>query len=62
MADDVQVTVQELSAALTDQIDDADLTRARGFADLLEIGYQNRPDLFALEIKKPAPLAADVTR
>ena len=37
MADDVQVTVQELSAALTDQIDDADLTRARGLADLLDI-------------------------
>ena len=28
----------------------------RGFADLLRIGTQQRPDLFALEIVKPAPL------
>ncbi|MEM8982092.1 MAG: hydantoinase B/oxoprolinase family protein [Pseudomonadota bacterium] len=27
-----------------------------GFADLLVIGHQQRPDLFALAIKKPAPL------
>ncbi|NOX68487.1 MAG: 5-oxoprolinase [Gammaproteobacteria bacterium] len=27
-----------------------------GFADALEIGYQNRPDIFALNIRKPAPL------
>ena len=30
----------------------------RGFADALEIGDQTRPDIFALEIHKPAPLAA----
>ncbi len=30
----------------------------RGFADLLVIGTQQRPDLFALEVKKPAPLYA----
>jgi 5-oxoprolinase (ATP-hydrolysing) len=28
----------------------------RGFADALAIGYQNRPDIFALDIIKPAPL------
>jgi 5-oxoprolinase (ATP-hydrolysing) len=28
----------------------------RGFADLLEIGTQQRPDLFALRVVKPAPL------
>jgi len=28
----------------------------RGFGDLLEIGTQARPDLFALRIQKPAPL------
>lgn len=28
----------------------------QGFADALAIGYQNRPDIFALEIVKPAPL------
>lgn len=31
-----------------------------GFADLLEIGNQQRPDLFALEISKPPPLYAGV--
>jgi 5-oxoprolinase (ATP-hydrolysing) len=31
-----------------------------GFADLLEIGYQNRPDIFALRIEKPAQLPAAV--
>ena len=30
----------------------------RGFADLLEIGTQQRPDLFALDIRKPPPLHA----
>jgi len=28
----------------------------RGFADSLSIGYQHRPDIFALNIVKPAPL------
>src|SRR6476619_3879358 len=28
----------------------------RGFADRLELGDQTRPDLFALEIKRPRPL------
>jgi len=28
----------------------------RGFADLLSIGTQERPDLFALDIRRPAPL------
>lgn len=31
-----------------------------GFRDMLEIGYQNRPDIFALQIRKPSPLVADV--
>ncbi len=31
-----------------------------GFEDALEIGYQNRPDIFALEIVKPAPLYEQV--
>ncbi len=31
-----------------------------GFADSLRIGYQNRPDLFALDIKLPALLYEDV--
>ncbi len=36
------------------------LVTTRGFADALLIGYQNRPDLFALEIRRPAPLYSEV--
>jgi 5-oxoprolinase (ATP-hydrolysing) len=32
----------------------------RGFADLLRIGTQQRPDLFALDIRQPAPLYSAV--
>ena len=32
----------------------------RGYADALKIGYQNRPDLFALNISRPPPLYAEV--
>ncbi len=32
----------------------------RGFADLLEIGHQDRPDIFALDIVKRESLAAEV--
>ncbi|HVX12549.1 MAG TPA: hydantoinase B/oxoprolinase family protein [Pirellulales bacterium] len=32
----------------------------RGFGDILHIGYQNRPKLFELAIKKPLPLCAVV--
>ena len=32
----------------------------QGFGDLLEIGTQQRPDLFALDIRKPAPLYSEV--
>jgi len=33
------------------------LLTTRGFGDLLAIGEQDRPDLFALDVIKPAPLA-----
>lgn len=36
------------------------LLLTRGFGDALRIGDQTRPDLFALEIRKPAPLYAAV--
>jgi 5-oxoprolinase (ATP-hydrolysing) len=36
------------------------LLLTRGFGDLLELGDQTRPDLFALEIKKPRPLPETV--
>ena len=32
------------------------LVVTRGFADALTIGYQNRPDIFALDIQRPAPI------
>ncbi len=36
------------------------LVTTRGFADVLRIGYQTRPDLFALDISLPEMLYADV--
>ncbi|MGB5354151.1 MAG: hydantoinase B/oxoprolinase family protein [Woeseia sp.] len=36
------------------------LLLTKGFEDALLIGYQNRPDIFALNIVKPAPLYAAV--
>ncbi|MDH4107697.1 MAG: hydantoinase B/oxoprolinase family protein [Gammaproteobacteria bacterium] len=36
------------------------LVVTRGFRDALAIGYQNRPDIFALQIVKPPPLYASV--
>ncbi len=36
------------------------LVTTQGFGDVLKIGYQNRPRLFDLNIRKPEPLAADV--
>jgi 5-oxoprolinase (ATP-hydrolysing) len=39
---------------------DCALAVARGFGDLLRIGYQNRPDLFALNIVRPEQLYKQV--
>ncbi len=36
------------------------LVTTRGFGDILHIGYQNRPKLFELSIRKPQPLFAAV--
>ncbi|MDF1831270.1 MAG: hydantoinase B/oxoprolinase family protein [Porticoccaceae bacterium] len=36
------------------------LVTTPGFADALQIGYQHRPDLFALDIQLPEPLYEDV--
>lgn len=36
------------------------LVTTRGFRDMIEIGYQARPDTFALDIRKPALLYGDV--
>ncbi len=36
------------------------LITTQGFGDLLEIGYQDRPEIFALDIHKPESLAAEI--
>ena len=36
------------------------LITTRGYADVLKIGYQNRPDIFALDIRLPEPLYEQV--
>ncbi|TDN78599.1 5-oxoprolinase (ATP-hydrolysing) [Stakelama pacifica] len=36
------------------------LAITRGFGDALRIGYQDRPDIFALAVERPAPLYTDV--
>ncbi len=36
------------------------LAITRGFGDALTIGYQDRPDIFARDIRRPAPLFAEV--
>ena len=36
------------------------LVTNKGLGDALRIGYQNRPDIFALKIEKPKPLYEDV--
>ena len=36
------------------------LAITRGFGDALAIGYQDRPDIFARDIRRPPPLFAEV--
>lgn len=48
-------TTRGTNALLTHQGGSVALFVTRGFADLLAIGTQQRPDLFALEIRKPRP-------
>src|SRR5687768_23060 len=36
------------------------LAVTRGFGDLLEIGDQTRPEIFAIDIERPPPLAREV--
>ncbi len=49
-------TTRGTNALLERRGADTALFVTRGFGDLLEIGTQQRPDLFALEIVKPPPL------
>jgi 5-oxoprolinase (ATP-hydrolysing) len=49
-------TTKGTNALLTRRGARCALVTTRGFRDVLSIGYQNRPRLFDLAIKKPAPL------
>ena len=53
-------TTRGTNALITRRGARAALVTTRGFADVLEIGYQNRPRLFDLAIHKPPSLAAAV--
>ncbi|XZE18074.1 hydantoinase B/oxoprolinase family protein [Pirellulaceae bacterium SH449] len=49
-------TTRGTNALLTRRGEPVGLVITNGFADLLKIGYQERPDLFALNVKKRLPL------
>lgn len=49
-------TTRGTNALLTRRGAPTALVTTRGFADVLEIGYQDRPKLFELTIRKPPPL------
>ncbi len=51
-------TTRGTNALLTRQGARTALLTTRGFADVLRIGYQNRPKLFELPVRKPEPLFA----
>ncbi|MCH7961386.1 MAG: hydantoinase/oxoprolinase family protein, partial [Planctomycetes bacterium] len=53
-------TTKATNALLERTYERAALITDRGHADLLEIGTQQRPDLFALDIRKPVPIVTDV--
>ena len=53
-------TTRGTNALLTRGGADTALLVTRGFRDLLKIGEQDRPDLFALAIRKPVPLTSRV--
>ena len=53
-------TTRGTNALLTRRGAATALVTTRGFADILQIGYQNRPRLFDLDIVKPTPLTAAV--
>src|SRR5204862_444032 len=53
-------TAPATAALLTRSGEPVALVTTAGFADALRIGYQNRPNIFALEIPPPSPLHATV--
>lgn len=53
-------TTRGTNALLTRQGASTGLLITKGFRDVLKIGYQNRPELFQLNIRKPTPLCGRV--
>ncbi|MHC4178433.1 MAG: hydantoinase/oxoprolinase N-terminal domain-containing protein, partial [Planctomycetota bacterium] len=53
-------TTRGTNALITRQGAKTALVTTRGFADILRIGYQNRPKLFELAVRKPPPLFSAV--
>jgi 5-oxoprolinase (ATP-hydrolysing) len=53
-------TTRGTNALLEEKGADVTLFITRGFEDLLVIGDQKRPDLFALNVKKPTPLTTNI--
>lgn len=53
-------TTRGTNALLTRRGATTAFVTTRGFADVLRIGYQNRPRLFDLRVVKPVPLFAEV--
>ncbi|MCH2124510.1 MAG: hydantoinase B/oxoprolinase family protein [Pirellulaceae bacterium] len=53
-------TTRGTNALLTRSGAETAFITTAGFGDALHIGYQNRPNLFELAIKKPVPLFSDV--
>ncbi len=54
--DVVHGTTVALNALLTGRTSPAALVAGEGFGDLIEIGRQERPEIYALEPRKPKPL------
>ncbi len=53
-------TTVATNALLERKGEDVALITNRGFKDALEIGYQNRPDIFALQVSRAQPLYSQV--
>ncbi len=52
----VHATTLASNALLTDKIPKVALVTTKGFRDVLEIGRQNRPELYNLQVERPRPL------
>src|SRR5437870_3599361 len=53
----IHATTLASNALLTDKIPKVALVTTKGFRDVLEIGRQNRPELYNLQVERPRPLA-----